>query len=290
MVELTATDHQYIDKLLYLLKESWEELPQVAFEIDQWDIVDRVDFLGEWPLEEGRLRQLEQYVEQGVLSQDQLARYEELKGIIEANRPILRELQASEATSVTSQENQAYQNVLVGLVRESWKESEEQGRFHPQAWFPTGGEVSPGSGFAACFGEVSSSLSDVCTSALNVVLPSIEANAVNNIRQFLVDRYALQDTVYTALHDIVLSSSEIVRSSFDAYLEVQQEAADSYQAAVEAQQELLNAQQEAFDSYLEAQQETVEAVQSMSFRGAGDNFDYRSRNEPRKKLGLASAA
>ena len=86
---------QDIERLLDHLTWQWQRLPEVEAEIDQRDLLEQVDFIEEWPLEEDRLKRLEQYVAKGALTPEQLARYEELKRLVEQNRPIIRQLQPS---------------------------------------------------------------------------------------------------------------------------------------------------------------------------------------------------
>jgi hypothetical protein len=71
----------------------WGRLPAVEAEIDRWDSLDQLHFIEEWPLEEERLRRLQRYAAEGMLSAKQLARYEELKRLVEKHRPIIRRLQ-----------------------------------------------------------------------------------------------------------------------------------------------------------------------------------------------------
>ena len=52
-------------------------------------------FIEEWPIEENRLTALERYASQGALTPDQMARYGELKRVVERNHPIIRRLQES---------------------------------------------------------------------------------------------------------------------------------------------------------------------------------------------------
>jgi hypothetical protein len=91
---LTAV-HQLIDEMLDQLLFQWRRLPEVAAEIDGWDLLEQLDFIEEWPLEEDRLADLEGYVARRRLTPDQLARFAELQRVIEQNRPIIRRLQAS---------------------------------------------------------------------------------------------------------------------------------------------------------------------------------------------------
>jgi hypothetical protein len=95
MAQVGTSIHQDIEKLLDLLLWQWGRLPEVEAEIDTWDLVEQLDFIEEWPLEEMRLKQLEQYAAQGALTPQQSARYRNLKRLISENRAIIRRLQAS---------------------------------------------------------------------------------------------------------------------------------------------------------------------------------------------------
>ena len=95
MAQVSEATSRDIDRLLHKLLCQWQRLPEVEAEIDQWDWVDQVVFIEEWPLEKDRLADLERYVDQGALTPEQLCQYEELRRIVEQNRPIIRRLQDS---------------------------------------------------------------------------------------------------------------------------------------------------------------------------------------------------
>jgi hypothetical protein len=94
MAQVTAQAQHEIDKLLDQLTWQWERLPEVEAEIDGWDLLEQLDFIEEWPLEEMRLRQLEAYVAGGCLNEEQMARYDRLRSTIEQHRPVITRLQA----------------------------------------------------------------------------------------------------------------------------------------------------------------------------------------------------
>lgn len=81
--------------LLDSVYESWTSLPRVAQEIDAWDLLEQIVFIEEWPLVEERLRIIESYLAEGVLSPEQIARYEKLMPIIARNRPLIEQLRNS---------------------------------------------------------------------------------------------------------------------------------------------------------------------------------------------------
>jgi hypothetical protein len=95
MAQVASSVQQYIDRMLSLLEWQWERLPEVEAEIGNWDLLEQLNFIEEWPLEEERLKKVEQYCSEGVLTPEQSARYEEVKRLIARNRPIIRRLQNS---------------------------------------------------------------------------------------------------------------------------------------------------------------------------------------------------
>jgi hypothetical protein len=92
VAEVTDRVSQDVERLLAWLTLEWERVPQVAQEIDQWDLMEQLHFTEEWPLEEDRLLTLQRYAARGVLSADQRARFEALQRIIARHRPILQQI------------------------------------------------------------------------------------------------------------------------------------------------------------------------------------------------------
>ena len=95
MAQVSTELHQSIDRILERSCAAWRTLPEVEVETDEWDWVDHVVYIEEWPIEEDRLTDLERYAACGAMDPAQLARYEELKGVVARNRPIIRRLQES---------------------------------------------------------------------------------------------------------------------------------------------------------------------------------------------------
>lgn len=86
------TSQQRVDRHLdYLLRE-WQSVPRLAEEWVEWEDHDRFDFWIEWPIREGRLRDLQRWDKQGLLTATQRERYAELLGLITRYRPVLDEL------------------------------------------------------------------------------------------------------------------------------------------------------------------------------------------------------
>jgi hypothetical protein len=79
--------------LTYLTRE-WRAVPAIAGEWDEWDDYARLVFVLEWPIREDRLKQLQQYAEQGVLTPAQQDRYTVLLELVARYRPIVQELLA----------------------------------------------------------------------------------------------------------------------------------------------------------------------------------------------------
>ena len=95
MAQVRPTVEQQVDWMLERSLAAWRGLPEVETEIDGWDQIDQIVFIEEWPIEEDRLTALERYASQGALTPDQRARYDELKRVVERNRPIIGRLQES---------------------------------------------------------------------------------------------------------------------------------------------------------------------------------------------------
>jgi hypothetical protein len=95
MVRATAATQQDIGRMLGIACTAWESLPEVEAEIDGWDLLQQIDFVEEWTLEEERLKWLERYRADGLLTTNQVARHDDLKRLVAQNRPIIERLRAS---------------------------------------------------------------------------------------------------------------------------------------------------------------------------------------------------
>ena len=89
MADVTEEVRHDIDDLLERTVYEWQRLPIVAQTIGQWEPIDRLVFIEEWPIQEDNLWFLDQYAAKGMLTAEQRARLEHLKGIVEQNRPII---------------------------------------------------------------------------------------------------------------------------------------------------------------------------------------------------------
>lgn len=95
MAQVNETVAEGIDHVLDIALWQWQSLPEVAAEIDEWDLLDQLNFIEEWPIEEDRLLFLERHAADDSMSLEQRARFEELKRIVACNRPIIQRLQNS---------------------------------------------------------------------------------------------------------------------------------------------------------------------------------------------------
>lgn len=76
------------ERLLGIAQAEWEGVFKVAAEWDEWDSGSWLTYIVDHDLAEMRLRELERLVEEGVMSPDQLARYEHLKALVAEARPV----------------------------------------------------------------------------------------------------------------------------------------------------------------------------------------------------------
>ncbi len=93
MAHVSEKVRRHVRLLLDHSLDQWQRLPQVEAAIDQWDVIDQIVFIEEWPLEEQHLKMLEEYACAGALNPEQVRRFDELKQIVERHRPIIERLQ-----------------------------------------------------------------------------------------------------------------------------------------------------------------------------------------------------
>ncbi len=86
------TARERIDPYLDYLFREWEYVPELAREWAEWDELDRLDYVVEWPIREDRLHELAQWAEQGLLTPEQRARYDMLLRLVSRHRPVLEAL------------------------------------------------------------------------------------------------------------------------------------------------------------------------------------------------------
>ena len=95
MAQVARGTIEQIELLLDLSLDQWRELPEVVATIDEWDPLDQLTFVVDWPVEEMRLERLEHYAAAGEMTPDQAARFDKLKGLVAKDRPIIERLFAS---------------------------------------------------------------------------------------------------------------------------------------------------------------------------------------------------
>lgn len=93
-VTKTPTDHLSFDWLCNYVAGQWGQLPQLAAEWREWDIENRMDFLTDWPVAESYTEIL--LAREGTLrlSAHDATRLQEVRALVERNRPILQQLEA----------------------------------------------------------------------------------------------------------------------------------------------------------------------------------------------------
>jgi hypothetical protein len=92
MAQLTEETIRRLDHLLFVSKSQWEWLAEVEARFEDWDPDDQEAFVLEWAIEEERLEDLEECHRRGAMTEEQAARYEELKKLVSRNRPIIERL------------------------------------------------------------------------------------------------------------------------------------------------------------------------------------------------------
>jgi hypothetical protein len=84
-----------IDQWLDYLTEAWRGLPQAALDIDQWDLIEQIDYVEEWTPKEEVAVQLRRLIASPEATEEQRARYRQLDQLMREHRPILDRLRAS---------------------------------------------------------------------------------------------------------------------------------------------------------------------------------------------------
>lgn len=92
MAQLTEETAQRVDHLLYVSRSQWEWLAEVEGKFDNWDPDDQEVFVLERSIEVDCLDYLEEYYEQGAMTEEQAAGYEDLRRLVAKNRPIIDRL------------------------------------------------------------------------------------------------------------------------------------------------------------------------------------------------------
>lgn len=95
MAQVTTDVQHTIDQWLEYLTEAWRGLPQAAREIDQWDLVEQIDYVEEWTPKEELAVQLRHLIVSPEATRDQQQRFQQLERLMRDYRPILDRLRAS---------------------------------------------------------------------------------------------------------------------------------------------------------------------------------------------------
>ncbi len=86
--QLQDTIDHYLDYLI----GTWNGIPEVAAEWDDWDDLSQLTYVVNWGVPEDRLHELRGWAEQGLLTPAQRTRYEELLGLEARYRPLVAAL------------------------------------------------------------------------------------------------------------------------------------------------------------------------------------------------------
>lgn len=91
----TVNELQRIDQQLDNLLDQWERLPEVAATIATWSVLEQIEFIEEWPIQEDQLKLLADRIAKKPATAQQRTRYAELLQVVATNRPIITRLQNS---------------------------------------------------------------------------------------------------------------------------------------------------------------------------------------------------
>ena len=78
-----------IDDYLDYLIRTWEGIPALAAEWNEWDDLSQSTFVHNWGVPADRMHQLRQWAGQKLMSPAQQARYRELLKLVAKNQPLL---------------------------------------------------------------------------------------------------------------------------------------------------------------------------------------------------------
>lgn len=95
MAQVASDVQRKIDHLLDRLVEAWQGLPRAAAEIDQWDLIEQIEYVEEWTPKEDQAIRLRQLIASPDATEEQRTRYEQLERLMRMNRPMLERLRAS---------------------------------------------------------------------------------------------------------------------------------------------------------------------------------------------------
>jgi hypothetical protein len=95
MAQVATVAEDRLDYLLDYLTDAWQELPRIVTEIDDWDLLEQLDYVEEWGAKDSLAHKLEELLDTPSANDAQRARYADLQRLISRNRPILDSLRAS---------------------------------------------------------------------------------------------------------------------------------------------------------------------------------------------------
>ena len=95
MAQVDRATREDVEHLLARASAAWESLPDVQRDFVQWDLVDQLAFIEEWPLEEERLERLATLARVDIFSDSQRARYARLLRVVADTRPIVERLRCA---------------------------------------------------------------------------------------------------------------------------------------------------------------------------------------------------
>ncbi|HEX5585286.1 hypothetical protein [Gaiella sp.] len=95
MARVKSDVQRTIDRWLDYLLEAWQNLPKVEREIDNWDLIEQIDYVEEWTPKLDVANHLAELVASSEVTNEQRERYEQLQELMRRNRPILERLRAS---------------------------------------------------------------------------------------------------------------------------------------------------------------------------------------------------
>lgn len=97
---MTTVGPVTIDELLDGLEFHWRRLPDVAARFSDWDDMERLDFIMEWPLQEDDLELLSELIAEGNPTAELSDRFDKLLGVVERNRSILDRLMGASTNPI----------------------------------------------------------------------------------------------------------------------------------------------------------------------------------------------
>lgn len=95
MAQVATQPPLHVDALLDSLIEAWRALPEVAREIDHWDLIEQLDYVEEWGAKESLADVLRELIASPSATAEQRARYDELQRLARQYRRVLDQLRSA---------------------------------------------------------------------------------------------------------------------------------------------------------------------------------------------------